>query len=356
MKRVMLIMLVAFMLVFFAACSDTPADTVGGEEGANEVTEPEGDSAGEEASEEANGGELTPVTLVLDWTPNTNHSGAYVAQALGYFEEQGLDVEIIEPGDNLALQLVAAGQADFGYSYQEEVTYGRVAGMPVVSLAAVIQHNTSCFAAPVENGVATVADFSGKTYGSWGGEVEEALLDYLVEQEGGEPATKINIGSSDFFAATQDGGIDFSWVYYATTGIEAELRGVELDTIFLKDIDSTFDYYTPVIVASEDFLAENGDLTGRFMTALSQGYCYCDANPAEAAEILLAANEGLDAELIQAGQEWIAGQYQAEAPYWGYQDAEIWNSFSQWLIDRGLIEDGFVAEDAFTNDYLPQGE
>ena len=71
MKRVMLIMLVAFMLVFFAACSDMPADTVDGEEGANEVTEPEGDSAGEEVSEEANGGELTPVTLVLDWTPNT---------------------------------------------------------------------------------------------------------------------------------------------------------------------------------------------------------------------------------------------------------------------------------------------
>ena len=106
----MLIMLVAFMLVFFAACSDTPADTVDGEEGANEVTEPEGDSAGEEASEAANGGELTPVTLVLDWTPNTNHSGAYVAQALGYFEEQGLDVEIIEPGDNLALQLLGQGR------------------------------------------------------------------------------------------------------------------------------------------------------------------------------------------------------------------------------------------------------
>ena len=120
--------------------------------------------------------ELDQVTVVLDWVPNVNHTGLYVAEANGYFAEQGLDVEIIQPGDNYALQLVAAGQAEFGVSYQEEVTFAREADIPVISIAAVIQHNTSCFAAPKENNIRTIADFAGKTYGGWGGEVEEALI------------------------------------------------------------------------------------------------------------------------------------------------------------------------------------
>lgn len=351
MKRVMVFLLCLGMLLAFAGCgADTSDAVVGGADGPTDINvSPGADDADAQPA-------LTPVTLVLDWTPNINHSGAYVALEQGYFAEQGLDVKIVEPGDNLALQLVAAGQAEFGYSYQEEVTYGRVAGLPVVSLAAVIQHNTSCFAAPVENHIKTVADFSGKTYGGWGGEVEEALLDYLMEQENGEPVTKINLGSSDFFAATQGGDIDFSWIFYGVTGIEAELRGVALDTVYLKDIDSTFDYYTPVIAVAEDFLAENADLTKRFMTALSQGYQFCDDNPAEAAAILVAAAPGVDAEMIEAGQAWIAGQYQSDAPYWGYQSYDIWNDFAQWLTDRGLIEPGFVTEEAFTNDYLPQDQ
>ncbi|MDO4581170.1 MAG: ABC transporter substrate-binding protein [Bacillota bacterium] len=298
--------------------------------------------------------QLTELTVVLDWTPNINHSGIYAAQALGYFAEQGLDVSIVQPGDNYALQIVAAGQAEFGVSYQEEVTFARAAGLPVLSLAAVIQHNTSCFAAPAGKSIDSVADFSGNIYGGWGGEVEEELLNYLVEQQGmAEPVEIINIGSADFFTATET-TVDFSWIFYGVTGVEAELRGVELDVIYLRDIAPEFDYYTPVIVAEEDWLAANGELAGRFMSALSRGYQYADAEPQAAAALLIQAEAGLDAELVAAGQQWLAGQYQGDAPYWGWQDIEVWQGFADWLYQRGLLAEEFDAAAAFSNDYLPQ--
>ncbi|MCL2496202.1 MAG: ABC transporter substrate-binding protein [Clostridiales bacterium] len=294
------------------------------------------------------------LTIALDWTPNINHSGLYAAQALGYFAEQGLTVNIVEPGETLAPQLVAAGQAEFGVSYQEEVTFARAQGVPVISLAAVIQHNTSAFAAPASKGIKTVADFAGKRYGGWGGAVEEALIDYLMEREGRPGSVQsVVMGEADFFASCER-EVDFSWIYYGVTGIEAEITNQPLDIIMLRDLDPAFDFYTPVIIAEEGWLQIHEDAAKRFMAALSAGYRYADTHPAEAAEILLAAAEGLDEELIRAGQVWVTGQYQGDAPYWGYQSEAIWQSFAGWMSDCGILPPGFKAQEAFTNEYLQQ--
>jgi len=104
------------------------------------------------------------ITVVLDWVPNTNHTGLYVAQQLGYFEEEGLNVEIIQPSEGGSADLIAAGQGEFGISYQEQVTYARTAAnpLPVKAIAAIIQHNTSGFASPVDRNILSPKDFEGK--------------------------------------------------------------------------------------------------------------------------------------------------------------------------------------------------
>jgi ABC-type nitrate/sulfonate/bicarbonate transport system substrate-binding protein len=90
---------------------------------------------------------LRPVTLMLDWVPNTNHTGLFVADHEGYFAGEGLQVQIIQPGEVYAEQAVAGGAADFGVSFQEQVTLARGDDVPIVSIAAILQHNTSGFAA-----------------------------------------------------------------------------------------------------------------------------------------------------------------------------------------------------------------
>ena len=145
---------------------------------------------------------------------------------------------------------------------------------------------------------------------------------------------------------------DFAWIYYGWTGVEAELKGMELNFIQLREIDAVLDYYTPVLVAGEALIEENPELIQRFMRATARGYRFAVENPAAAAEALLANAPELDRELVMASQEWLKDKYQADAPRWGLQERERWESYTQWLFERGLIEEMIDVDKAFTNRFI----
>ena len=254
-------------------------------------------------------------------------------------------------------QLVASGRLDFGISYQEGVTQARVEGVPIVSIAAIIQPNTSGFASRVEEGITSPRDFIGKKYGAFGSPIEEAVIRGLLECAGVEDQFDqvqfVDIGSSDFFVATERDEVDFVWIFKGWTGIEAEVRGIPLNIVMMNDVQCIPDYYTPVIVTSEKLIAENPDLVRRFLAATSAGYRFAIEQPAAAAEILLKAVPELDAELVRRSQQYLAGQYQAEAPRWGEQKLEVWQAYAQWMAERNLIARMIEPEKAFTNDFLP---
>lgn len=295
------------------------------------------------------------ITVVLDWTANTNHTGLYVAQEKGYFKEEGLDVEIIMPGETGADQLVASGKADYGVSYQESITQARVQGVPLVSIAAVIQHNTSGFASPAEKNIKSPKDFAGKTYGGWGAPVEKSVISSLMNQEGAnvEDVSIVNIGDADFFTAVKR-DIDFAWIYYGWTGIEAELRGEKINMIYLTDYSENLDYYTPVLATNEEKLETNPEQAKKFLSAVSKGYKYAIENPDQAADILIKAAPDLDPELVKKSQEWLASRYQDDAPRWGEQKQEVWENYANWMYENKLLEKQLDAEKAFTNEYLPK--
>ena len=294
------------------------------------------------------------ITVLLDWFPNTNHTGLYVALENGYFAEQGLDVEIIEPGEGVNTQVVAAGKAEFAVSSQESVTQARVAGIPVVSIAAIIQHNTSAFASLEESNITSVKDFEGKRYGGWGSPIEDAVLTAAMKDVGADfsKVDNITIGTTDFFTSIGRES-DFQWIFYAWDGVEAERRGITLNTIMLKDLDPVLDYYTPVLMTSEDAITNNPEMIRKFMAATAQGYSFAIANPNEAASILLKHAPELNAELVKLSQDWLSPQYQADASQWGIQKADIWEGYATWLHERELIETMLDVEKAFTNDFLP---
>lgn len=300
----------------------------------------------------------TKVRVGLDWTPNTNHTGLYVAQDKGYYAQQGLEVEILGAQEGGTVeQLVAAGRLDFGISYQEAVTQARVEGVPIVSIAAIIQHNTSGFASRVEDGITSPRDFIGKKYGAFGSPIETAVIRGLLECAGvGDQFDQVqfvDIGSSDFFVATERNEVDFVWIFKGWTGIEAEVRGVPINIVMMNDVQCIPDYYTPVLITSEKLIAEQPDLVRRFIAATSAGYRFAIEQPAEAADILLKAAPELDAELVRRSQQYLAGQYQAEAPRWGEQKLEIWRAYAQWMADRNLIARMIEPDKAFTNAFLP---
>lgn len=301
--------------------------------------------------------DLQKVSIVLDWTPNTNHTGIYVAQEKGYFTDQGLDVEIIMPGEVGANQLVASGKADFGVSYQEGVTQARVQDVPIVSIAAVIQHNTSGFASPKEKGIDSLKDFEGKTYGGYGAPVEKAILSSLMKKEGADidKIDIVNMGNTDFFTAVKR-DIDFAWIYYGWTGIEAELRDEELNMLYLTDYSKKLDYYTPVLITNENLINENPETARKFMTAVTKGYKFAIDKPDKAAEILIDAVPEIDAELVKASQKWLSPKYQADAEQWGVQKLKVWENYASWMYEHDLLDKELNSKAAFTNEFLPKKE
>lgn len=299
--------------------------------------------------------ELKKVTVLLDWTPNTNHTGVYVAKTLGYYRDQGLDVEILPPGSAGPAQLIAANQADFGFSYQEEVTIGRTAGLPIKAVAAVIQHNTSGFASPVDKGIKSPRDFEGKRYGGWGSPAEEAMLKALMSQEKADfkKVDLINIGSADFFTSIKK-DIDFAWIFWGWTGIESELKGVPLNFLRLRDYNDALDFYSPVLIASETKIKSDPDTVAKFIKATTKGYQYSIQEPEKSAQILLDSVPELNRDLLMASQKYLAKEYQGDAPRWGEMDALRWKKYADWMFAQGLIEKPLDYEQAFTNEFLPK--
>lgn len=301
--------------------------------------------------------EHTIVTLMLDWTPNTNHLGIYVAQVNGYYEEANLTVEIVEPTDFTPEAALDAGLVEFGIGFQEFTSLAMAEGTEVISVAAIIQHNTSGFATDsANNPVETPADLAGLTYGGFSfPELENPVLSCLLSCDNAEwnEDDYLDIGYTDPIELLTRDRIDVAWIFYGWQGIRAETEGTELDTLMLQDYaECVPDYYTPILLTNQTMIAENPDVVAAFVQATARGYADAIVDPETAAKILLEAVPELDSDIVQNSALWLADQYQADAPRWGQQELSVWQGFTDFLIDNELIAELDV-ETVFTNEFLP---
>ncbi len=299
--------------------------------------------------------EKNEITIVLDWTPNTNHTGFFVAQEKGYFKEAGVTVKITEPPEGSAVQLIAVGKGQFGITFQDDLAkaFAQKEPLPVTAVAAVLQHNTSGVVSLKDKGIDTPKKLEGKTYATWGGPIELAMLEHVVEADGGDyskidliPNTVTNI------VAALEADVESVWIYEAWDGMALKVAGKEYNFIKFTDYGEELDYYTPVIIANNDYLKKNDTQAKKIMEAIKKGYEYAIENPEEAADILLKYAPENDKELVLESQKWISKQYKAEAEEWGVIDKARWDKFYKWLYEEKLIEQEIPSGFGFTNDFL----
>lgn len=302
--------------------------------------------------------EKEKITFVLDWTPNTNHTGLYVAQEKGYFEDEGLEVEIVQPPEDGADALVASGKAQFGISFQDTMAPGVVGedALPTTAVAAVVQHNTSGIISRKGEGMDTPKGLEGKKYATWDAPIEKAMMENVVEADGGDFSKVELIPSTvtDEVSALESKSVDAIWIFYAWAGVATEVAGLETDYFAFKDINPAFDYYTPVIIGNNEFLEKEPETAKKFLSAVKKGYEDAIEDPDGAAEILCEAAPELDQELVKASQEYLKDQYIADADRWGYIDPDRWNLFYNWLNENGLTENEIPENTGFSNEYLPK--
>ena len=307
----------------------------------------------------SNNGENEKITVVLDWAPNTNHTGIFVALAKGYFEDAGLDVSVVQPPEDGAETLVASGKAQFGVSFQDSLApaFSGENPLPVTAVAAIIQHNTSGIVSRAGEGMDSPKGLEGKKYATWDLPVEKATIREVMNAEGGnfDLVELIPSTVTDEVSALQSGSVDAIWIFYGWAGVACEVAGLETDYFEFADIDPVFDYYTPVMIGNNNWLNENPETAKAFVEALSRGYTFAAENPKEAADILMEAAPELKANsaLVYASQEYLAAEYIADASRWGEFDGERWAAFYGWLNENGLTDGELDPAYGFTNEYLP---
>ncbi len=307
------------------------------------------------------------ITMVLDWTPNTNHTGLYVALEKGYYAEAGLEVEIVQPQEDSAALMVSSGRAQFGVDFQDYLTpaFSGDNKLPITAVAAIVEHNTSGIISVKNSGITSPRGMENHNYATWDLDIEKAILKYLVEKEGGDfnkvgliPSTVTDCVTALQMGATGDGtgsgvdDIDCIWIYYGWDGIATELADLETEFFYFKDFDESLDYYSPVIIGNNTYLEQHPEKAKAFIQATKKGYEYAMQHPEEAAEILLKYAPELNRELVIESQKWLATQYCTKAGMWGVIDGERWDAFYRWLYENQVIEEAIPEGFGYTNDFV----
>jgi len=307
----------------------------------------------------------TTVRLALDWTPNTNHSGLYVAQQLGWFAEAGLDVQFLPYTTTAAETLVSSGAAEFGVSFQDTFTFARAAGADITSVMAVLQHWASAIAVRADRtDITSPADLDGKVYGGFGAPSEEPKMREVVRRAGGTGEFSTVVLGTAAYEALYAGEVDFTEPFVTWEGIEAELRGQPLRTFAYTDYGFP-DAYSVLLIGNSPWLADNPDLAAAFVQVAQRGYQLAADEPDRAAELLIAANPGAfpEAELVTRSQRLLSEQYlRDESGRVGPQTLQKWAGYSGFVADSGVLAgpDGAPLTTRpdfatwFTNQYLAQ--
>lgn len=313
-------------------------------------------SAGEDSSAKSAPKSARKITFCLDYTPNTNHTGIYVAQAKGYFKDEGLTVKVVQPADGTAEAMIGSGQAQLGVSYQDYIANALSSKNPVAieAVAAIIQHNTSGIMSRKADGITSAKKMEGHTYATWSMPVEQATIKQVMESDGGD-YSKLKLVPyevDDEVAGLKANMFDCVWVYEGWAVQNAKVQHYDVNYFSFVDMDKVFDFYTPVIAANDDFAKKYPDVVKAFVRAAKRGYEYAIKHPKAAGDILLDAAPELSSDLVQASAKYLAKQYQADAKSWGVIDKSRWDAYFKWLNDKNLVENKLDENSGWTMDYL----
>lgn len=342
-KRLVMLLVFAILLAGCSSAQDTVEEVV------------EEDREGLEHDKEVR--ELEEINFILDWTPNTNHTGIYVALEKGYYEDEGLAVKMVQPPEGGAETIVGTGYGDFGVSFQDYMAHALTGSsrIPITAVATILQHNHSGIISRAGEGMDRPKGLEGKKYATWDMAVEQTIIRDVMEEDGGDFEKVIKIPSTvlDEVTALRSKEVDAIWAYYGWGGIAAEVQDFPLDYFAFKDIDDTFDFYSPVIITSEEMIKDHPETVEKFLRATKKGYEFAIENPEEGAKILLDADPSLDEDLVMASQKWMTDKYVDEGVEWGYMDPDRWSKFYAWLNENALLEGEIDPNEGFTNDFLP---
>jgi ABC-type nitrate/sulfonate/bicarbonate transport system substrate-binding protein len=305
------------------------------------------------------------VSVALDWTPNTNHTGIYVAQELGYYRAAGIELKILPYASTAPETLVSHRKADFGFSYSAGVAFARASGADVTSVFAVLQHTALEIGFRADRtDIRTPKDLDGKTYAGFGTPDEKPLLQTVIRHAGGKGVFEDVTLNTSAYDAVYRGKADFTLPLATWEGIQARLVGKPLKTFKLARYGVPPEY-SALLVSSTQLLRAEPDVARRFLAATTRGYRYAADHPRAAGRILIDANKQVltQPQLVYESAELMARSYYEDAAgRVGTQTLGVWRGYVRFLFKAGVLTDADGKKltrapdysSYFTNAYLPR--
>ena len=282
----------------------------------------------------------TTIRVALDWTPNTNHTGLFVAQQQGWFEQAGLDVQFLPYNNTPPDTLVGSGAADFGISFQDSFTYAKAGGADAVSVMAILQRWATQIAVRADRAdITSPRDLDGKTYGGFGAAYEVPKMTAVIKAAGGTGQFRTVVLGTSAYEALYAGQVDFTEPFVAWEGIEAQLRNQPLKTFDYTDYGFP-DAYNVLLIGNGTWLRDRPDQARAFVQAVQRGYQLAADDPATGAALLEKANPGVftEPELVSRSQRLLSERYlRDEQGRVGPQTLAKWAGFSGFLVDTGTV-------------------
>jgi putative hydroxymethylpyrimidine transport system substrate-binding protein len=303
-----------------------------------------------EKSEDTSG-VAQPFTLTLDFYPNPDHAGIYMAQKLGYFEEAGLDVTIQTPSDPAApIKQVAAGQTDLAISYEPEVLLANEQGLDVVAVGALVDRPLTSLIWLKKTKIGGVADLRGKTIATAGIPYQDAYLETILARADLSPADvkTVNVGYGLLPAIVGGRADAMLGGFRNVEGVDLRLRGLN-PVVTPVDRLGVPSYDELVLVANRDRLDEDPESIRLFLAALARGTDAARGNRTATTAALLDANRDLDPRLTEA-------EVVTTLPLLsrgGRMDPAAWQRFIAWMRDNGQLSGRPSPSEVLSNGYLP---
>lgn len=349
--RVLAILLAATMcMATVTGCGKQSADN-----SSAAGTEAEDNSAAETADTQTDNKDLREVNVVLDWYPNAIHTFLYTAIERGYFAEEGLDVKIHFPAnDNDALALVAAGKAEIGMYYQQDVIQAVAnQGTGIKSIGAIVQSPLNVILSLKDKNITKPEDLVGKTIGYGGTVLSEALVKCMMENVGADASdvNMINVGF-ELMSSMTTGNVDATigcLVNHEVPQLEEEGFDVNYFSVSGYGIPN---YYEEVFLTNDDLLENEPEVVAGFLRAAKKGFDDFKADPDGCLAILMNNQNEENFPLTQSVEEQSCATLiplmETEDTAFLTQTDECWQENIDWMLENQLIDKAVDVSDVMT--------
>jgi ABC-type nitrate/sulfonate/bicarbonate transport system substrate-binding protein len=300
---------------------------------------------------------MIKLKLALDWTPNINHIGFLIAKELGFYKQQGIDLEILNPqDDNYAMtpgKKLELGVADFAIAPFETVISlnNKVNQVQAIAIYAILQKDLSCIATLKSSNITSPKLLDGKTYASYKARYEDHIVKQMIKNDGGEG--DLNIIYPDklgIWNTLLSGKANATWIFDNWEGIEASTKNIELDKFTLDEFNIPYGY-SPIVLTKRENITKHKVPYSEFMKATQKGFLFTKNNLTESVDILKRYVTEYDLKNID-----LEKSISFSIPHFGDESncgvmkQERVLSFRKWLVDKGLEDKVILNQNLFTNE------